>query len=173
MIFQGAYDIVSWDPRGVGLFTLYVPLDSLTTIAPIPRLSSPGAVTCFDSQAEEDAFLNNTIVRSINYTIAGRFDEQDQGELFSHREESSELLLEFGKRCQRGPVGDFLQYIGTSSTVRDLASLGDRIVGQGEPIDYWGVSYGTVIGINFLNSESCINCPFSPFLTTYSQCSPR
>jgi len=149
------------------------PPNSLTTIPPTSLPPSPGAVTCFDSQAEEDAFLNNTIIRSINYTIAGRFDEQDQGELFSHTEDSSELLLEFGKRCQRGPVGDFLQYIGTSSTVRDLASLGDRIVGKGKPIDYWGVSYGTVIGINFLNSESCINYPFSPFLTTSSQCSPR
>ena len=23
-IFQGTYDLISWDPRGVGLFTLYV-----------------------------------------------------------------------------------------------------------------------------------------------------
>jgi len=130
--------------------------------------SSPGAVTCFDSQAEEDAFFNNTIVRSINYTIAGRFDEQDQDELFSRTNKSSRLLLEFGKRCKQGPVGEFLQFVGTSSTVRDLVSLGDHIVGEGKPIDYWGFSYGTVIGMNFLNSESCINLSFSPFLTIRS-----
>ena len=140
---------------------------------PIFLPSSPGAVTCFDSQTEEDAFFDNTIVRSINYTIAGRFDEQDRDELFSHTEESSRLLIEFGKRCQQGPVGKFLQYVGTSSTVRDLASLGDRIVGEGKPIDYWGFSYGTVIGINFLNSEPYINLSLSSFLTVYSQCSPR
>jgi hypothetical protein len=62
------------------------------------------------------------------------------------------LLIEFGKRCQQGPVGNYLQYIGTSSTVRDLVSLADAIVGPGKPIDYWGFSYGTVIGANFLNS---------------------
>ena len=28
MLFQGAYDIISWDPRGVGLFTLYVSSNS-------------------------------------------------------------------------------------------------------------------------------------------------
>ena len=173
-IFQGAYDLISWDPRGVGLFTLYASSNSLTTIPPILLPPSPGAVTCFDSQAEEDAFFNNnTIVRSINYTIAGRFDEQDQDELFSRTDETSRLLIEFGKRCQQGPVGNFLQFVGTSSTVRDLASLGDRIVGKDKPIDYWGFSYGTVIGMNFLNSESCINLSFSPFLTIRSQCSPR
>ena len=145
----------------------------LTTVPLTSLPSSPGAVTCFDSQAEEDAFFDNTIVRSINYTIAGRFDKQDQDELISRTEESSRLLLEFGKRCQRGPVGNFLQFIGTSSTVRDLASLGDRIVGKDKAIDYWGFSYGTVIGVNFLNSESCINLSFPPFLTVCSQCSPR
>jgi len=173
MIFQGAYDIFSWDIRGSGLFTLYVPSNSLVAVPPISLSSSPGAVTCFDSQAEEDAFFDNTIVRSINHAIAGRFDEQDQDELFSRAEESSRLLVEFGKRCQQGPVGKFLQFVGTSSTIRDLASLGDSIVGKDKPIDYWGFSYGTVIGINFLNSESCINLSFSPFLTICSQCSQR
>ena len=172
-IFQGTYDLVSWDPRGVGLFTLYVSSGSLTTIPPILLPPSPGAVTCFDSQAEEDAFFDNTVFRSINYTIAGRFDEQDQDELFSHTDESSRLLVEFGKRCQQGPIGKFLQYVGTSSTVRDLASLGDRIVGKDKPIDYWGLSYGTVIGMNFLNSKSCIDFSLSSFLTIRSQCSPR
>ncbi|KAF9646745.1 alpha/beta-hydrolase [Thelephora ganbajun] len=133
LLFRGTYDIVSWDPRGVGLYTF------------------PGAVTCFNSQAEEGAFFQNTIVQSINHTIAGKFDQQDLDEFFSRTEEDSRLLLEFGARCQRGPVGKFLQYIGTSSTVRDLASLGNLIVGKDKPIDYWGVSYGTVIGINFLN----------------------
>ena len=173
MIFQGAYDIISWDPRGVGLFTLYVSSDPLTDIPHISLPPSPGAVTCFDSQAEEDAFFNNTIVQSINYTIAGRFDKQDQDELLSHTEESSRVLLDFGQRCRNGPVGKLLQFVGTSSTVRDLASLGDSIVGKDKPIDYWGFSYGTVIGINFLNSESCINYSLPPFFTICSQCSPR
>ena len=109
----------------------------------------------------------------INHTIAGRFNQQDEDELFAHADESSRVLLEFGKRCQQGPVGNFLQFIGTSSTVRDLVSLGDSIVGKDKPIDYWGFSYGTVIGANFLNSESRLECSYVPFLTICSQCSPR
>ena len=39
--------------------------------------------------------------------------------------------------------------------------MGDAIVGQGEPIDYWGISYGTVVGFNFIKSEffSCLTAP--------------
>ena len=136
----------------------------------LPFPSSPGAVTCFNSPAEENAFFRDTIVRSINYTIAGKFDQQDQDELFSRTDEDSNLLLEFGKRCQQGPVGKYLQYAGTTSTVRDLVTLGDCLVGEGKPIDYWGFSYGTVIGANFLNSESRIQCSHVSFLNIRSQC---
>lgn len=172
-LFQGTYDIVSWDPRGVGLFTLYAAANTPAIVLRLPFHPSPGSVTCFDSQTEEDAFFQNTIVQSINYTIAGKFDQQDQDELFSRTDEDSNLLLEFGKRCQQGPVGKYLQYVGTSSTVRDLALLGDGLVGEGKPIDYWGFSYGTVIGANFLNSEFCIERSYDSYLNTSSQCSLR
>jgi pimeloyl-ACP methyl ester carboxylesterase len=132
-IFQGAYDIVSWDPRGVGTFTI------------------PGSVTCFESGQEEDGFFQHSIIRSINYTILGKFDQQDQDELFSLTDQSANLLVDFGRRCQQGPVGRNLQYIGTSSTIRDLVSLADDIVGPGSPIDFWGLGYGSIIGINFIN----------------------
>jgi len=169
-VFQGAYDIVSWDRRGIGLFTLYASSDFLTITPHVSFSPSPGAVTCFDSQAEEEAFFQNTIFQSINQTIAGRFDQQDLNDLFSRTEESSRLLLEFGERCQHGPAGKYLQFLGTSSTIRDLVSLGDCIVGEDKPIDYWGFSYGTVIGMNFLNSESRIEYSCNPFLTICSQC---
>ena len=167
-LFLGAYDVVSWDPRGVGSFTMFVLSSFPTNVSCSLFSSSPGAVTCFESANEEDAFFQNTIVRSINYTIAGKFDQQDQNELFSRTDADSNLLIEFGKRCQQGPVGKYLQYIGTSSTIRDLVSLGDGIVGQGKPIDFWGFSYGTVIGINFLNSEFNLEYSYNFYLNKCS-----
>ncbi|KAF9785048.1 hypothetical protein BJ322DRAFT_1108516 [Thelephora terrestris] len=130
--FQGAFDIVSWDPRGVGY-------------------TFPGAVTCFNSSEEDANFWYHTVVSYINETISGRFDQQDLEELYSQVDSTKEKFKAFTAGCQNGPVGPYLKYIGTSSTVRDLVSLGDAIVGKGEPIDYWGISYGTVLGFNFVN----------------------
>jgi hypothetical protein len=94
------------------------------------------------------------VVSYINETISEKFDQQDLNELYSHADSTEQKFKDFTSHCQSGPVGPYLKYIGTSSTIRDLVSLGDAIVGKGEPIDYWGISYGTVIGFNFLNSES-------------------
>ena len=90
----------------------------------------------------------------INETISGRFDERDLNELYSQADLTDSKYKDFTGRCQNGPVGPYLKYLGTSSTVRDLVSLGDALVGKDEPIDYWGISYGTVLGFNFLNSKS-------------------
>ena len=116
-------------------------------------ITSPGEVTCFNSQDEDDAFWKNTVVRYINETISGKFNEQDRNELYSQVDATEKKYKAFTGNCQSGPTGPYLKYIGTSSTVRDLVSLGDAIVGVGEPIDYWGISYGTVVGFNFINSK--------------------
>ena len=89
----------------------------------------------------------------INETISGKFDNQDLQELYSQVNPTEQKFKDFTGRCQNGPIGPYLKYLGTSSTVRDLVSLGDALVGKGEPIDFWGISYGTVIGFNFVNSE--------------------
>ena len=98
-------------------------------------------------------YWNNTVFSFINETISGRFDERDFEELYSLVDPTEQKYKDFNERCVNSPSVPYLKYIGTSSTVRDLVSLGDAIVGQGEPIDYWGTSYGTVLGFNFLNSK--------------------
>lgn len=89
----------------------------------------------------------------INETISGRFSGRDLEELYSQANMTEQKFKDFTGRCQNGPVGPYLKYIGTSSTVRDLVSLGDALVGNGEPIDFWGFSYGTILGLNFVNSR--------------------
>ena len=89
----------------------------------------------------------------INESISGKFNKQDLSELYAQADVTDQKFEAFAANCQNGPSGPYLKYLGTSSTIRDLVSLGDAIVGQGQPIDYWGISYGTVIGFNFVNSE--------------------
>ena len=93
------------------------------------------------------------MVSYINETISGKFNDRDFTELYLQADKTEQKFKDFTAHCQKGPVGQYLKYVGTSSTVRDLVSLGDAILGSGELIDYWGVSYGTVVGFNFINSE--------------------
>ena len=93
-------------------------------------------------------------MRSINETISTKFrDPKELDEFYSRVPETNAKLEEFGKRCLASKSGPYLKYIGTSSTIRDLVSLADKIVGPGQPIDYYGYSYGTVIGFHFLTRE--------------------
>ena len=99
-------------------------------------------------------FWDYTPAAYINETIYEKFNKRDVDELYLKADLTDQKFEEFTTHCQNSPGGPYLKYLGTSSTIRDLVSLGDAIVGQDKPIDYWGISYGTVIGFNFINSES-------------------
>ncbi|KAI1791415.1 TAP-like protein-domain-containing protein [Ganoderma leucocontextum] len=130
---RGLYDVVSWDPRGVG------------------PLSIPGDVYCFDSVAEYDAFFNGTIeLRGIEMT--GNFtDQSDIDALLAQADTMQQKYVQLGERCQRHSDGKYLKYIGTAATARDLVALADALDGPGTPINYLGYSYGTILGSWFVN----------------------
>jgi hypothetical protein len=117
------------------------------------RRPSPGEVTIFNSPLEDAAYWNNTVYNFINESISGKFNQQDLDELYSLVEPTKQKYDDFNERILNSPSGPYLEYLGTSSTIRDLVALGDAIIGEGQPIDYWGFSYGTVVGFNFLNSR--------------------
>ncbi|KAI0779308.1 alpha/beta-hydrolase [Fomes fomentarius] len=128
----GAYDFISWDPRGVGPYTY------------------PGQVYCL-SDEEFDSFWNNSIeVTGPNWL--GNFTNQT--DLAAFQAQASILDAQykaFGEKCLQGPNATTLQYIGTAATVRDMVGLADAIQGPNTPIFYWGLSYGTVVGAWFAN----------------------
>ncbi|CAE6414083.1 unnamed protein product [Rhizoctonia solani] len=123
------YDIVSWDPRGVG--------------STIPK------VECFESGTAEKTFWNGSI-RGTNLELRSDFtNTTTRDEFYSHIDEVDSMLIKFGKQCNTQSK-DMLKYIGTPATVRDMVALHDYLEGS-KLINYWGVSYGTILGNFFVN----------------------
>ncbi|KAF8604272.1 alpha/beta-hydrolase [Ceratobasidium sp. AG-I] len=126
----GRYDVVSWDPRGVG-YT-------------VPRAD------CFKTGTEENSFWEGTIPRA-GLEARGNFtDPIDLEEFYSQVDEVDALLKELGERCVAYSP-DTYQYLGSAAAVRDMVAIHDILEGPDKPIDYWGLSYGTIIGIYFVN----------------------
>ncbi|OSC97434.1 alpha/beta-hydrolase [Trametes coccinea BRFM310] len=128
----GVYDIISWDARGIGPYTY------------------PGDVFCL-SDEETTSFWNGSIeTTGINWL--GNFTNQtDLDHLYSQAPIIDAQYRAFGEKCLQGPNGTTLQYVGTAATVRDMVFLADALQGPGTPIKYWGLSYGTIVGVWFMN----------------------
>ncbi|QRV95978.1 Abhydrolase domain-containing protein [Ceratobasidium sp. AG-Ba] len=126
----GQYDLVSWDPRGVGLTH--------------PRAE------CFASAANESAFWENTIPHT-GLEARGNFtDQADLDSFYAQVPEVDALLIELGQRCLAYSPDTF-QYVGTVVAVRDMIALHDYLEDPKKPVNYWGISYGTAIGSYFVN----------------------
>ena len=145
----GDYDIVSWDPRGVGI-SEYVASLLPTYKQLITSLSArPGDTRCFASAEEGAAFFNGTI-ETQGIEMTGNFtNPEDLNALRSQASIMQEKYTALSQKCL-DINGDNLKYVGATATARDLAALSDAIDGPGNPVNYIGLSYGTVLGEHFM-----------------------
>ncbi|KAF5375787.1 hypothetical protein D9757_008989 [Collybiopsis confluens] len=138
------WDLVGFDPRGIGL-------------------SSP-ETRCFKTEEEYDEFFAGTVVElgleisSLARLRKGAEDEKEAiarkiyGELVPQYRELLELKKNQGELC-RQRMGDELKYMGTTTVVKDLDFI-SKILDQDIPnskINYWGQSYGSIIGAYLVN----------------------
>ncbi|KAH9851187.1 TAP-like protein-domain-containing protein [Lenzites betulinus] len=129
----GLYDVVSWDPRGIGALTV------------------PGEIFCFDTVDEYNTFWNGTIeLTGIEET--GNFtDPVDIDALLAQAPVMQAKYDELAQRCHRHPSGKYLKYVGSAAAARDVVAMADALDGPGSPVNFAGVSYGTVIGSWLVN----------------------
>ena len=129
------YDIVSWDPRGSH------------------GHSTPGPPACFNSTEERIQYFAGTL-EGTGLDITGNLMDDGQVDAFySHVDEMEAKYRELGERCLGADSGGILPYLGTAAAVRDLVSLADYFEPEVQEINFWGFSYGTMLGFTFANSK--------------------
>ncbi|KAF8314514.1 alpha/beta-hydrolase [Clavulina sp. PMI_390] len=126
-IFDGRYDIVSWDPRGL-------------------NNSSP-RIDCFPDKRTQDIFdLENGIELQVGNLSTVSAQESLRAQLYRAHAQNT-LIAEL---CDEH-VGEFLNYVSTTAVVRDLEFFASVLEGKDAPVNYAGFSYGTAIGAYFVN----------------------
>ncbi|KAG9096104.1 hypothetical protein FRC06_009047, partial [Ceratobasidium sp. 370] len=116
----GRYDVVSWDPRGIGMS--------------VPRAD------CFATGTEENAFWEGTIPRA-GLEARGNFtDKRDLDEFYAQVPEVDQLLKELGEKCLAYSPNTF-QYVGSAAAVRDMLAIHDILEGPDESNrkQMWGI----------------------------------
>ncbi|EIW54340.1 uncharacterized protein TRAVEDRAFT_66763 [Trametes versicolor FP-101664 SS1] len=130
---HGEYDIVAWDARGKGTHNLTI----------------PGPLRCFKDAAERDRFHARL---GHEWPVRRWQDSQQLGEQWGaddiekwHFTQSKVV-----EHCLAQQDPEMLRNMGVASTTRDLIAMADAFDGPGSPVNFWGMSYGSLIGTHLL-----------------------
>ncbi|KAK0563614.1 hypothetical protein OC861_004728 [Tilletia horrida] len=131
VLTHGKYDVIGFDPRGIG------------ATRPI--------VDCFGSTYAYNLFKAGTVREHPFEVHPDPFSEEGREvllrqwtELHAMRETEMKICLE--------KMGDDFLHMGTSDVVRDISYLNfEAGLGKGHPINYWGGSYGSILGTYLVN----------------------
>lgn len=144
----------------------------LSALLYLTRWFSPGLINCFNSLDEYNKFWNGTLVYP-DIDIKYGFSEPSDLEYFNSQVSvMDERWKAFGELCLKHETGQYLPYVGTTATVRDLVAIAEYFDGKGCDINYYGMSYGTIIGNYLINSESSVLQFPTQILNPFTQCSP-
>ncbi|KAG7087280.1 hypothetical protein E1B28_013258 [Marasmius oreades] len=126
------WDLVGFDPRGGGQTT--------------------PATRCFKSTEAFRRFFANTVVeRGVTISSVSNLAAPTlRSLLVDQYNEFVRLKKEQGDICRMN-MGDELRYMGSAMVARDIEFMSRVLEGNEAKINYWGESYGTVIGSNLIN----------------------
>ncbi|KAJ7477355.1 hypothetical protein FB451DRAFT_1242275 [Mycena latifolia] len=126
------WDLLGFDPRGI-------------------NKTSP-QVKCFDSASEFNFFVANTVLQQ-GFTVNSSSNLSDpalEAQLVEQSREFLALKKSQAKLCAKN-MGDELRYMGTANVVRDMDFMSKIFDGEDAKINYWGASYGSILGAYLAN----------------------
>ncbi|KAF8677373.1 alpha/beta hydrolase fold [Rhizoctonia solani] len=123
-LLDDRYDIVSWDPRGINGTT-------------------PG-VDCFASQTDQDIAFSHTY-QDVGFEARNLSDPVDRAVYAQQVRKADAENAVIAQLCLNR-TGEGLRHVGTATVVRDLELLSRVIEGPEKLVNFWGFSYGTVVG---------------------------
>ncbi|EMD36744.1 hypothetical protein CERSUDRAFT_114655 [Gelatoporia subvermispora B] len=123
------YDIIGFDPRGIH--------DTL------PQTE------CFPTPADYLAFKAHTPLER-GYDVHPNFTASNRAQLVRTQRELDALTEAQFAVCEKN-MGHLLRYMGTASVVRDIDFMATAFGGEDVLINFWGGSYGTILGQYLVN----------------------
>ncbi|PVF98673.1 hypothetical protein CPB86DRAFT_784504 [Serendipita vermifera] len=119
-----SWDLVSWDPRGV--------------------LKSGPNITLFSTDEEYYDFWNQ-LEGKDRLNAHGNLTTQADADFFLSQAPAFDSFAKQLNSLFVQKNGDKLKYIGSCAVVRDLVALTEMLYGQGADVNFWGISYGTIL----------------------------
>ncbi|KAH8102225.1 TAP-like protein-domain-containing protein [Cristinia sonorae] len=124
------YDIVAFDPRGIG--------------------ETLPATKCFFDFFSYGDFKRNTVLER-SYEFASNFTPEELRSTILLQQRETHALLETVFETCRVTMGEELKYMGTTTVVRDIDFMTKALDGPDALINYYGGSYGSVLGQYLVN----------------------
>ncbi|TFK56596.1 alpha/beta-hydrolase [Heliocybe sulcata] len=122
-ILRGQYDIVGFDPRGINQTQPYL--------------------SCFQSDLDREVF--NKMSNGFSLNLPVNITSEVAADLERQVTFLSSAAASLAAKCFER-VGDYMAYFGTEAVVRDIDAMSKLIEGEDARVNFWGFSYGTIIG---------------------------
>ncbi|KAL4953880.1 Alpha/Beta hydrolase protein [Aspergillus filifer] len=127
----GYYDIVSWDPRGVG--------------SALPLLQ------CWDTAGEETR-ASDSVSAAAEIEYSQFRNASYMPEYYAALQDYDDSVAEIAVACAHHN-SSALYTSSAAYVVRDMATIVDALEGRkNATLNYWGFSYGTILGAEFIQT---------------------
>ncbi|KAJ7148751.1 TAP-like protein-domain-containing protein [Mycena crocata] len=120
------HDIISFDQRGLG--------------HSLPK------VNCFGSALKYQMFQTNTVFETTFSVPPNPFSREGRAVLIEQQKEALALEETQGALCEETMGAEMLGFMSTTTTIYDMEEISRVLEGENALINFWGGSYGTIVG---------------------------